>query len=225
MKSERAHKRIAASGIMSRRKAEDAIREGRVAVNGEVFTDPGRTVLDMDLLTLDGIPVRTPEKKRTFLFHKPRGVVTTKSDPEGRPTVMDFFRDVPGVNPVGRLDFDSEGLLLMSEDGDLLLRLTHPRYGIQKVYEVEVEGRGADGYVGKLCDSVELSDGPGRFDGLQVLRKDQRFLVTVSEGRNRFVRRMFGAVGFAVIRLKRVRIGEYELGDLKPGERREIPPS
>ncbi len=194
-------------------------------MNGEVFTDPGRTVLDMDLLTLDGIPVRTPEKKRTFLFHKPRGVVTTKSDPEGRPTVMDFFRDVPGVNPVGRLDFDSEGLLLMSEDGDLLLRLTHPRYGIQKVYEVEVEGRGADGYVGKLCDSVELSDGPGRFDGLQVLRKDQRFLVTVSEGRNRFVRRMFGAVGFAVIRLKRVRIGEYELGDLKPGERREIPPS
>ncbi len=151
--------------------------------------------------------------------------MTTKSDPEGRPTVMDFFRDVPGVNPVGRLDFDSEGLLLMTEDGDLLLRLTHPRYGIQKVYEVEVEGRGVDGYAGTLCSSVELSDGPGRFDSLTVIRDHQTFLATVSEGRNRFVRRMFGAVGLAVVRLKRVRIGEYELGDLKPGERREISPS
>ncbi len=201
-----------------------AIREGRVAVNGEVFTDPGRTVSEEDHLTVDGVPVSLPEKKRTFLFHKPRGVVTTKSDPEGRPTVMDFFRDVPGVNPVGRLDFDSEGLLLLSEDGDLLLRLTHPRYGVQKEYEVEVEGRGVEGYAAKLCASVELSDGPGRFDSLQVIREHQKFLVTVSEGRNRFVRRMFGAVGLAVIRLKRVRIGEYELGDLKPGERREITP-
>lgn len=222
MKPERAQKLIAESGIMSRRKAEAAIQEGRVAVNGEVFTDLGRKIdLECDVLTVDGVPVAKPAEKRTFLFHKPRGVVTTKSDPEGRPTVMDYFRDVPGVNPVGRLDFDSEGLLLMSEDGELLLKLTHPRYGVQKVYEVEVEGKGAKGFERSLCEGVELSDGPGKFDSLEVLEKGRRFRVVVSEGRNRFVRRMFGAAGFSVVRLIRIRMGEYELGDLRPGERRE----
>ena len=217
MKPERAQKLIAESGLMSRRKAEIAIQEGRVAVNGEVFTD-----LERDVLTVDGVAVARPVEKRTFLFHKPRGVVTTKSDPEGRPTVMDYFRDVPGVNPVGRLDFDSEGLLLLSEDGELLLKLTHPRYGVQKVYEVEVEGKGIKGFEKTLCESVELSDGPGRFDLLEVLERGKRFKVTVSEGRNRFVRRMFGAVGFSVVRLIRTRMGEYELGALKPGERFEV---
>ena len=223
MKSERAQKRIAESGLMSRRKAEAAILEGRVAINGEIFTDLGRKVDPLnDVLTVDGVPVLRPEVKRTFLFHKPRGIVTTKFDPEGRPTVMDYFKDVPGVNPVGRLDFDSEGLLLMSEDGDLLLKLTHPRYGVQKVYEVEVEGKGISGYSAMLCTEVELSDGPGKFDLLETIRDHKQFRVTVSEGRNRFVRRMFGAVGFSVVRLIRVRMGEFELGDLKPGERKEV---
>ena len=208
---------------MSRRKAEAAILEGRVAVNGEVFTDLGRKIDPFkDILTVDGIPVVRPMTKRTFLFHKPRGVVTTKFDPDGRPMVMDYFKDAPGVNPVGRLDFDSEGLLLMSEDGDLLLKLTHPRYGVKKVYEVEVEGKGITGFESKLCTEVELSDGPGKFDALESIGGYQRYRVTVSEGRNRFVRRMFGAVGLSVVRLIRVRMGEYELGDLKPGERREV---
>ncbi len=208
---------------MSRRKAESAILEGRVSINGEVFTDLGRKVDPAnDLLAVDGVPVFRPLIKRTFLFHKPRGIVTTKFDPEGRPTVMDYFKGLPSVNPVGRLDFDSEGLLLMSEDGDLLLKLTHPRYGVQKVYEVEVEGKGINDFESKLCTEVELSDGPGKFDSLERLMGHQRYRVTVSEGRNRFVRRMFGAVGLSVVRLVRVRMGEYELGDLKPGERREV---
>ena len=223
MAKERAQKIIAAAGLMSRRHAEEAIRAGRVALNGEVFTDLGR-VLDpeTDQLTLDGAPVRKPERKRVFLFHKPRGVVTTKDDPEGRPTVMDFFRDLPGLNPVGRLDFDSEGLLLMTDDGDLLLQLTHPRYGVRKVYEVEIQGKVPRDYRKRLLESVELSDGPGKFDELEELQSGKRYRVTVSEGRNRFVRRMFGALGLAVIRLIRVRMGDYELGTLKPGERREV---
>jgi 23S rRNA pseudouridine2605 synthase len=223
MAKERAQKIIAAAGLMSRRHAEEAIRAGRVALNGEVFTDLGR-VLDpeTDQLTLDGAPVRKPERKRVFLFHKPRGVVTTKDDPEGRPTVMDFFRDLPGLNPVGRLDFDSEGLLLMTDDGDLLLQLTHPRYGVRKVYEVEVQGKVPRDYRKLLLESVELSDGPGKFDDLEELQSGKRYRVTVSEGRNRFVRRMFGALGLAVIRLIRIRMGDYELGSLKPGERREV---
>ncbi len=223
MKKERAHKIIAASGLMSRRKAEASILEGRVALNGVVFTDLGRLVdVTQEILTVDGVEVRVPVEKRTFLFHKPRGVVTTKSDPEGRPTVMDFFRDFPGVNPAGRLDEDSEGLLLMTEDGDLLLRLTHPRFGTKKIYEVEVQGRGETGFRQSLCRSVDLSDGPGRFDELRDLERPGTFLVTVSEGRNRFVRRMFAAVGLSVVRLKRVQMGEYSIGDLAPGERIEV---
>ncbi len=221
---ERAQKIIAAAGLMSRRHAEDAIRGGRVALNGEVFTDLGRTLdPDTDLLTLDGNPVRRTGKKLLFLFHKPRGVVTTKDDPEGRPTVMDFFRDHPGLNPVGRLDFDSEGLLLLTNDGDMLLKLTHPRYGVEKVYEVELEGKGQSGFARKLLEGVELSDGSGKFDVLEELRSSKHYRVTVSEGRNRFVRRMFGAVGFQVVRLIRIRMGAYELSGLKAGERREVP--
>ncbi len=223
MAKERAQKIIAGAGLMSRRKAEEAISAGRVALNGEVFTDLGRTLdLELDQLTLDGVPVAKPAVKRTFLFHKPRGVMTTKSDPEGRPTIMDYFRDDPGLNPVGRLDFDSEGLLLLTHDGDLILNLTHPRYGVLKVYEVEVEGKGVPGFLEIACDSVELSDGPGRFEKIEELDRKNHFRVTVSEGRNRFVRRMFGALQFSVVRLKRIQMGEFELGDLKPGERREV---
>jgi len=183
----------------------------------------GRAIdLSHDRLTLDGNPVCPPEEKRTFLFYKPRGVVTTKSDPEGRPTVMDFFKDHPSVNPVGRLDADSEGLLLMTEDGDLLLRLTHPRFGVKKIYEVEIQGAWLDRYALMLCEGVELSDGVGKFDELLSLKAGVRFRVTVSEGRNRFVRRMFGALGLTVTQLKRVQMGKYLLGDLKAGERVEL---
>jgi 23S rRNA pseudouridine2605 synthase len=223
MKKDRVHKCIAASGIMSRRKAEEAIRQGRVSLNGEIFTDLGRTMDPaVDTVRIDGQEVRLTRGHRTFLFHKPRGVVTTKSDPEGRPTVMDYFRDLPGLNPVGRLDQDSEGLLLLTEDGDLLLRLTHPRFGVEKVYEVEVEGRGVPGYQERLCRGVELSDGPGKFVSLEPLKPERSFRVVVEEGRNRFVRRMFAAVGFTVRRLVRTRMGPFELGTLAPGERQEV---
>jgi 23S rRNA pseudouridine2605 synthase len=225
LKKERAQKVIAASGRMSRRKAEEAIRDGRVSLNGEVFTEMGTLVdLSSDVLIVDGEQVSALEQKRTFLFYKPRGVVTTKDDPDGKPTIMDFFKDIPSVNPVGRLDLESEGLLLLTQDGDLLLKLTHPRYGVKKIYEVEVEGSGVPSFIQKLLGGVELSDGLGKFDECEELDWKKKFLVTVSEGRNRFVRRMFSAVGFSVIRLKRLRMGEYELSDMNPGDRREVFP-
>ncbi len=223
MAKERAQKVIAQSGLLSRRAAEVAIAAGRVALNGAVFTEMG-TLVDVtkDVLTVDGKPLHKIETKKTFLFYKPRGVMTTKVDPEGRPTVMDYFKDDLALNPVGRLDFESEGLLLMTHDGELLLNLTHPRYGVEKVYEVETEGKGRMGYLREFLKGIELSDGRGKFEACEVLEPSRKFLVTVNEGRNRFVRRMFGEVGLAVTRLKRVRMGKYELGDLKPGDRIEV---
>lgn len=222
MSKERVHKIIAASGLMSRRKAEEAILAGRVKLNGEVLTTLGSTAdLSVDTILVDEQKIELKTEKRTFLFHKPREVVTTKVDPEGRPTVMDFFRDCPSVNPVGRLDYDSEGLLLMTEDGDLLLTLTHPRYGVKKVYDVEVEGVQNANFMKTMLQGVELTDGLGKFDEIEELRPKREYRITVSEGRNRFVRRMFGALGLSVTRLKRISMGEYQLGNLKPGERLE----
>ena len=229
---DRAHKLIAQSGLMSRRKAETAITEGRVALNGVVFTQMGQLVdPSNDVLTVDGVKVELKLNKQTFLFYKPRGVVTTKHDELGRPTVMDYFKEDLSLNPVGRLDFDSEGLLLMTHDGDLLLNLTHPRYGIKKEYEVDVAGNTPDRMMEHLLDGVELDDGVGVFDEIIDRTEEESkvkfpqmrtYLVTVSEGRNRFIRRMFSAMKLNVTRLKRLRMGEYELGDLKPGEKKEI---
>jgi 23S rRNA pseudouridine2605 synthase len=232
MAKERLQKVIAQAGIMSRRKAEEAIAEGRVSVNGVVSKEMGQTVdLLTDVLAVDGVRVEAKTVMKTFLFYKPREVVTTKSDERGRKTIMDFFPEDPSLNPVGRLDYDSEGLLLLTHDGDLLLKLTHPRYEVEKVYEVEVMETGvptpAD-FIRRMLTNVELDDGAGKFDIMEEIPPTSKnpavraFKVVISEGRNRFIRRMFTAVGLDVTRLKRVRMGEYELGDLKPGEKREV---
>ena len=228
---DRAHKLIAQSGLMSRRKAEEAILQGRVALNGVIFRTMGQLVdPSTDLLTVDGNPVLLKTEKKTFVFYKPRGVVTTKSDERGRPTIMDYFKEDPTLNPVGRLDYESEGLLLMTHDGDLLLRLTHPRYGVKKIYEVNVSGNWNEDLRQALLTGVNLEDGPGKFDVVESLDvprsvwKDEihSLRVIVSEGRNRFIRRMFSALELEVTQLKRVQIGDYLLGSLKPGEKREV---
>lgn len=236
MAKERIQKVIAQAGIMSRRKAEEAIAEGRVTLNGVVVREMGHTVdLDVDQLSVDGNPVvaKTQTEKRTYLFYKPREVLTTKSDDRGRKTVMEFFPEDQALNPVGRLDYDSEGLLLMTHDGDLLLKLTHPRYEIEKIYEVEVLAGGvpvpAD-FQKRLLSGIHLEDGDGKFDVIESIPSTSKnaqvkaFKVIISEGRNRFIRRMFQAVGLDVTRLKRVKMGEFEIGDLKPGEKREVFP-
>ncbi len=233
MAKERLQKLIAQAGVMSRRKAEEAIAEGRVSVNGVVSKEMGQTAdLSEDKVVVDGLPIAVKPKylQKTYLFYKPREVMTTKSDDRGRKTVMDFFNDDLSLNPVGRLDYDSEGLLLMTHDGDLLLKLTHPRYEVEKVYEVEVMESGVptpSDFIKRMMAGLQLEDGAGKFDVMEEIESSSKnpavkaYKVVISEGRNRFIRRMFEAVGLEVTRLKRVRMGDYVLGDLKPGEKRE----
>lgn len=156
-----------------------------------------------------------------MVFYKPRGVLTTKSDDRGRRTVMEYFPEDPSLNPVGRLDFESEGLLLMTHDGDLLLKLTHPRYGFQKKYHVWIRPTPLrPEQMELLLKGIELEDGMGRFEGCQP--EGDFFDVTVSEGRNRFIRRMFAAIGCEVTRLKRIQMGPVKLGDLAAGAKRPL---
>lgn len=229
----RLQKYIAHCGVMSRRAAEAAILEGRVCLNGKKVTEMGVIVTpEKDLVTVDGQELKPILEKQTFLFYKPRGVVTTKSDEKGRKCIMDFFQDLPSLNPVGRLDADSEGLILLTHDGDLALKLTHPRYEVEKIYCVKIEPlrqflpsskkETHSAFQDQLVHlGVELEDGLGKFKKLEETGVNE-WRVTVNEGRNRFVRRMFEAVGFRVVELKRIQMGEFQLGSLKPGERKEV---
>lgn len=221
---ERLQKVLAQRGYGSRRVCEDMIADERVAVNGEIAVLGRRVDVDVDVVTLDGKPMSVRPGQVYYLLNKPIGVVTTASDPQGRPTVVEMVPTEPRVFPVGRLDRDTEGLLLLTNDGELTLRLTHPRYGIEKEYLVEVDGGEVrPGSLRKLRDGVELDDGmtaPARVSqpDLGVLR------LAIHEGRNRQVRRMCEAVGHPVRRLVRVRIGPIADRRLRPGQWRELTP-
>jgi 23S rRNA pseudouridine2605 synthase len=226
--AERLHKRIAASGIASRRKAEELIREGRVEVNGEVVREMGIKVGPDDVVTLDGEPLGVA-KSYTLVMNKPVGYVTTLSDPQGRPTVKRLLPDV-GVmlKPVGRLDMDSEGLLIFTNDGDLAQRLTHPKFGIEKEYLVTVEGSPDERALDKLRKGVWISEGgktnPAK---VQVVHADKAgktasLRITIHEGRKRQIRLMCEAVGHPVKTLRRVRIGPLLLRHMAPGECRML---
>ncbi len=218
--TERLQKRLARAGVASRRAAEELITAGRVQVNGDVAT-LGQSVTEDDLVVVDGQIVAQPAAHRTFAMYKKRGIITTSHDEKGRPAVLDYVPQVPGLHPVGRLDRDSEGLLLLTTDGELTLRLTHPRYQHEKVYRAWIDGGlPSDEVLDELEDGIELEDGltaPARVD-----RAGLGLYVTIREGRNRQVRRMLEAVGYPVTRLVRVRLGGLWLEDLRPGEWREL---
>lgn len=220
--AERLQKRLARAGVASRRAAEELITAGRVTVNGEVAT-LGRTVSPADEVRVDGVMVETAAlEKVTFLLHKPAGYVTTARDEYGRRGVLSAMPPVPGLHPVGRLDKDSEGLLLLTTDGDLTLTLTHPRYGHEKVYRAWTLGEHdpTPDELRALVDGIELDDGPAR--ALDARPVPGGALVTLGEGRNRQVRRMLEALGHPVARLLRLRVGGLWLGDLGPGEYRPL---
>jgi 23S rRNA pseudouridine2605 synthase len=218
---ERLQKVLAQAGLGSRRTAEDLIAEGRVRVNGEVARLGTRADAETDTIEVDGAVIGTRQGLVHYLLNKPAGVVTTASDPQGRPTVVELVPAEPRVYPVGRLDADTEGLLLLTNDGDLAHRLTHPSFGVDKEYLADVEGRPARGAVRRLREGVELDDGltaPAKVSlvGEHTLR------ITIHEGRNRQVRRMGEAVGHPVRRLVRVRIGPLSDRRLAPGEWRVL---
>jgi len=219
----RAQKAIAHSGLMSRRSAEEAIASGRVAVDGRTIGLGDRVDVSAQLLTIDGVPIPLNPELETYLVYKPVGVVSTASDPQGRSVVVDLVPSIHRLYPVGRLDSDSEGLILLTNDGELANRVTHPRYGITKKYVAVVAGRPTAAEIRRLTIGVELSDGPARALSARILggREDETMVeMILGEGRNREIRRMFEAIGHEVIQLVRTAIGPISDQSLQPGESR-----
>jgi 23S rRNA pseudouridine2605 synthase len=218
---------LSAAGLGSRRAVEDLVRAGRVSVDGEVVHDLGRRVDPAhDRVTVDGSRVVLDERRRYWLLNKPAGVISTAADPSGRPTVVGLVPDQPRVFPVGRLDRDTEGLLLLTNDGPLAYRLTHARYGIEKRYLAEVERLPAEAPA-RLRRGVELEDGLAKPIRVRVMAgagRRRMVEVVLVEGRNREVRRLLEAVGAPVRRLVRTAVGPIRLTGLAPGEFRALRP-
>jgi 23S rRNA pseudouridine2605 synthase len=216
-------KHLAHAGIASRRAAERLIAQGRVAVGGEVVTDPARDVGEGDRVEVDGDAVSGPEQRVVYAVNKPLGVVCTARDTHGRATVVELVpADELRLYPVGRLDADSSGLILLTNDGALAHRLTHPRYEVPKTYLARVGGgRVGEGAVRALRSGVELEDGVTAPARVRRIQPDVLEL-TIHEGRNRQVRRMCEAVGHPVLALQRIGFGPLRLDDLAPGAHRRL---
>ena len=231
----RLQKILSAAGVASRRTAETLITQGRVRVNGKTVTELGtKADPDTDDIRVDDRRVKGAQRRRYLLLYKPRGYITTRSDPERRPTVLDLVsrggvREY--VYPVGRLDYDSEGLLLLTSDGDLASRLTHPRHGVEREYEVRVRGLPDEHDLERLSKGISLAGrrtAPARVTLGKIIEAENGTQALLSfvlhEGRNRQVREMCDAIGHPVVRLRRVRIGPITDPHIRPGEFRDLSP-
>ena len=218
----RLQKYMADCGVASRRASEELIQNGRVTVNGSPAVI-GMSVEESDVVLVDGKRIRPEQKRIVLMLYKPRGVVSTSSDESGRKTVQAFVSELPyRLYNVGRLDLNSEGLLLMTNDGELCNLLTHPRYGVEKTYRVVCDGTLSASEIATLTNGVMLEDGITAPAKIANIRRSTTggtaFSITIHEGRNRQIRRMLEAVGHRTLRLKREAYGPLKLGDLKPGE-------
>lgn len=224
-RAQRLQKVLAAAGVGSRRFCDELIAQGRVTVNGEV-AEPGRKVDPAAAdVRVDGERVNVDPDLLYLMLNKPQGVVTTADDPQGRPTVLDLINVKARVFSVGRLDMDSEGLLLLTNDGDLAHALTHPSFEVSRKYVARVNGRPSRRQLAQLREGVELEDGPAAADQVRMLGEGHGkslIEVTLHEGRKREVRRMFDAIGAPVERLARIAYGGVELGDLRQGHWRPL---
>lgn len=224
---ERLQKYLAAAGVASRRASETLILEGRVTVNGKVIKELGTKVTPgKDKITVDGKPVKQEEKMVYLLMNKPTGYLTTVKDTHDRPTVMDLLTGVPyRVFPVGRLDFDTEGLLLLTNDGEFAYRMTHPKFKIKKTYLATVQGELTKERLQMLREGVELEDGKTAPAEVKIVRQEKHKTIveiTIHEGKNRQVRRMFKAVKNPVLELKRITVGTMNLKGVGVGEYRHL---
>jgi 23S rRNA pseudouridine2605 synthase len=226
---ERLQKILSRAGVSSRRAAEKMIAEGRISVNRTVVVEPGtKADPQKDEIRLDGRLISLETERIYLMLHKPKGYVTTLSDPQGRPIVTDLLNGVAArVYPVGRLDYDSEGLLILTNDGEFAQRLQHPRYGIPKTYRVKVEGRILKGELKALENGIDLPD--GRFAPAEVqLEKTNPgstwLTITITDGRNRVIRRAFDSIGHPVARLLRVAVADITLASLREGAWRLLTP-
>jgi 23S rRNA pseudouridine2605 synthase len=218
---------LAERGVASRRASERLIREGHVQVDGHSVTEPGTTVDAAEqLILVDGHRLPPPPAPLYFLLHKPKGVITTREDPEGRKTVFDLLPEAPpSLASVGRLDYGTEGVLLLTNDGELAHRLTHPSYGVPKTYVVKVKGSPDSRKLQRIARGVTLDDGPTRPALVTMIRgagPSSWLLVTITEGRNRIVRRLMDHIGHETLKLKRVAFGGITLRGLEPGQIREL---
>jgi 23S rRNA pseudouridine2605 synthase len=213
-------KYLAHGGVASRRLCERIVAQGRVTVGGEVVTDPARNVETGDEVRVDGGLVGV-EAREVWAVHKPAGVVSTAKEPGSRPAVVSLVRSEARLYPVGRLDADSTGLLLLTNDGELANRLTHPRYEVTKSYRVQLRRPPQDADLRRLADGIELEDGPTAPAGVRRLA-EREIEIVLREGRNRQVRRMAEAIDNRVDALRRVRFGPIELGDLAEGKARRL---
>lgn len=226
---DRLQKVIAQAGIASRRKAEKLIADGHVKVNGETVIELGIKVSNKDKIEVDGIPVER-EEPVYFLLYKPTGVISSVKDDKGRKVVTDFFPEIKQrIFPVGRLDYDTSGALILTNDGNLANKLTHPKFQVDKEYVAKVKGIPSKEDVNKLRKGIVLEDGktaPAHVKLINVDRKKNTTLVNIviHEGRNRQVRRMFEAIGTPVIKLKRERYAFLDVVSLQPGDYRELKP-
>jgi 23S rRNA pseudouridine2605 synthase len=225
---ERLQKILSRAGVASRRAAEKLIVERRVSVNGETVTELGtKADLAVDDVRVDGVRVKVSNTPVYLLLNKPKGVVTTRRDPEGRPTVMDLVPKIPGLFPVGRLDVTTEGLLLLTSDGAFAERVSHPRYEVPRVYHAKVRGLPEPATLERLRRGVRVLGQMMKVDRARVLESANNSWLEVSlhEGRNHEVKRLLEAVGHPVSKLKRVAIGHVTAAGLKPGEFRSLTPA
>lgn len=225
--AERLQKILSQAGIASRRKAEKLILQGRVSVNGKVVSELGtKAVLGKDDIRINGKAVQAETEKLVVALFKPKSCVTTLDDPQGRFTVADLVKGFSArVYPVGRLDYDAEGLLLMTNDGELAHRLQHPRYKVPKTYLVKVRGHPVEEVLAQLQQGIDLKDGitaPAELHVLKDGKKSTWLTLTLREGRNHQVKRMCAAVGYPVLKLRRTKIGPIDLGNLQPGASRRL---
>ncbi|MBF0715249.1 pseudouridine synthase [Gemelliphila palaticanis] len=224
---ERLQKLIASSGYTSRRKAEELIKEGKVTVNGEVVTELGTKASASDIIIVEGIRLLR-ENKRYYLFYKPEKVITSMSDDKDRPCVSDYFKEIPErVFPVGRLDYDTSGALIMTNDGEFTNLITHPRHKINKTYIAKIKGKVEERHIKILKNGVRIDNyktSPAQVNILKNKNKSDNTLVqiTIHEGKNRQVRKMFEVLGYDVLKLKRTAIDNLTLEGLKIGEYRVL---
>lgn len=220
----RLQKYLASCGVASRRKCEEYILDGKIKVNGEIVRVLGTQVEEGDSVTFNDKPIQMEDKKVYYMLNKPVGYVTSVHDEKQRPIVMDLLKEAEyRVYPIGRLDYNTSGLLLLTNDGDLTYRLTHPKHEVKKRYEVKVQGILTKEAQNQLKNGILLEGRKTAPAGLKIINigeKSTRFYLTIHEGRNRQVRRMCEAIGYKVISLKRVAIGKLTIGDLKLGNYR-----
>ncbi|HRS22005.1 MAG TPA: pseudouridine synthase [Clostridia bacterium] len=225
--AERLQKVMAEYGVASRRKSEEMIYAGKVKVNGRLVTEPGLKIdKDRDVIEVDGNIIKSPEKKIYILLNKPSGYITSVKDQFGRPTVLDLLKGISSrVFPIGRLDYDTEGLLILSNDGELTYRITHPKHSIDKTYRALVRGevKGEDIKIFERGMAIEdYITAPAKMEIVRYSKGNSVIDITIHEGRNRQVRKMCSAIGHEVIRLRRIKIGDIGLGGLKTGEWRYL---